>query len=273
MTYRIDHDYHIHTQLSRCSNDSNQTIERILQYARDIKLDEVCVTDHFWDENVEGANDWYMLQNYKYISSKIPFVNDTGIKLFFGCETELNKDMVLGISDVMMDKFDFIIIPTTHLHMTGFTVDRNDISVEARAEKYIERLDRVLNMSLPFKKIGIAHLTTDKIAYNHAFDWKEHIKIIDTIPTNVYKELFDKIAKKGAGVELNFDISKYHGEEIDRILRPYKIAKEAGCKFYLGSDAHHPDVFESSMNNFRQIVNALQLEQSDRFYFERTNVL
>ncbi len=32
-TFKIDHDYHIHSQLSSCSNNAEQTAKAILQYA------------------------------------------------------------------------------------------------------------------------------------------------------------------------------------------------------------------------------------------------
>lgn len=59
MRYSIDHDLHIHSQLSSCSSDSEQTPARILRYAQENGLKEICLTDHFWDETVEGASGWY----------------------------------------------------------------------------------------------------------------------------------------------------------------------------------------------------------------------
>ena len=35
MKFQIDHDYHIHSKLSSCSRDPEQTNERILQYAKE----------------------------------------------------------------------------------------------------------------------------------------------------------------------------------------------------------------------------------------------
>ncbi|MBQ9543675.1 MAG: PHP domain-containing protein, partial [Clostridia bacterium] len=48
-TYAVDHDLHIHSQLSSCSSDPELTPERILAYAEQFGLKTVCVTDHFWD--------------------------------------------------------------------------------------------------------------------------------------------------------------------------------------------------------------------------------
>ena len=35
MSFSIDHDYHIHSVLSACSNDPEQSTQNILQYALD----------------------------------------------------------------------------------------------------------------------------------------------------------------------------------------------------------------------------------------------
>ena len=114
MKYIVDHDFHIHSQLSRCSKDPKQTPERILEYAKQYGFKKICVTDHFWDSNVKGASDWYEGQNFQHVSSSLPLPQSEGIDFKFGCETDVDMYMTLGVSEENMDKFDFIIIPTTH---------------------------------------------------------------------------------------------------------------------------------------------------------------
>lgn len=38
-----------------------------------------------------------------------------------------------------------------------------------------------------------------------------------------------------------------------------------GCKFYFGSDAHHPAELDMAKNIFERAIDDLQLEQSDGF--------
>lgn len=52
MRFRYDHDLHMHSYISDCSQDAEQTPENILQYAKEHNLNTICLTDHFWDENV-----------------------------------------------------------------------------------------------------------------------------------------------------------------------------------------------------------------------------
>ena len=65
MRYIVDNDLHIHSEISLCSRDPEQSNERILKYAIDNGLKTVCVTDHFWDEKVVGASEWYSKQGYE----------------------------------------------------------------------------------------------------------------------------------------------------------------------------------------------------------------
>ena len=46
MKYIVDNDLHIHSQLSLCSSDPEQTNERILEYAEENGLKTICLTNH-----------------------------------------------------------------------------------------------------------------------------------------------------------------------------------------------------------------------------------
>ena len=100
-------------------------------------------------------------------------------------------------------------------------------------------------------------------------DWEGHLKVIDLISDKQFEELFERAKELGCGIELNIPIFKYAEDELERALRPYVIAKECGCKFYFGSDAHHPDVFETAKKGFEYIVDLLKLEEEDKFLIKK----
>lgn len=264
--YVIDHDLHIHSQLSLCSSDPEQTPERILRYAKENGLSTVCLTDHFWDPAVPGASDWYAIQNYDHIKEALPLPQDENVRFLFGAETEMDKNFTIGVSDKTLDELDFIIIPTTHLHMDGFTIDAeigyDDDGIIRRRELYIKRFEKLLSADLPFHKVGIAHLTCS-LACRHP---ENGIRLlIDGIPDETYAELFSDAAKKGLGIELNFDPFKFEGADRENELRPYRIAKRCGCKFYFGSDAHHPKGLKEAAQHFRKVAELLELDEDDKF--------
>lgn len=264
MWNRVDHDLHVHSQISSCSNDPEQTNERLLQYAKENGYNTICLTDHFWDENVEGASDWYAVQNWAHITKALPLPKDDEVKFLFGVETELNKELTLGISKERMEELDFIVIPTTHFHMKNYTLSEEQAKSPAtRAKAWVERLDAVLNMELPFHKIGIAHLACGLIAPTRP----EYLETLSLIPDDEMVRLFTKAAKLGVGIELNSgDMNPAEGEE-DTVFRMFRIAKKCGCKFYFASDAHHPKGLDESKAILERAAETLGLSASDKIDF------
>lgn len=264
MRYIIDHDLHIHSGISLCSGDPEQTPARILQYAVENGLKHICLTDHYWDSHLPVANgfDFYTLQDLARIKQALPLPQTEGVTFHFGCETDMDKFFTVGVGKEEIGEFEFIIVPTTHLHMPGFTIDEPDFPLERRAALFVQRFDALLDADLPFGKVGLAHLTCSLMAPAAPQD---HLMVLDMIPDEEYARLFARAAEKGMGIELNFPSFGYTEQELPRILRPYRIAKTCGCKFYFGSDAHTPAGLDAAMKNFEHIIDLLQLEESDKF--------
>ena len=266
MKFKIDHDYHIHSGLSECSSCADQTPARMLQYAKEHGLNRICITDHYWDSAVSGASEWYAPQNFEHIASAKPLPVADGIDFHFGCETDMDRHMTFGIPASRFDDFDFIIIPTTHMHMNGFTISMEDVpSCERRAALWIERFDRLLDADLPFHKIGVPHLSCCLVNMNSREDW---FKTLDLLPDAELERLFAKAAQKGCGIEINGDdMTRFTDSEAESVLHMFRIAKYQGCKFYYGSDAHFPTVFAKFIGGMERAIDLLGLEESDKFHF------
>ena len=267
MRYVADLDYHIHSYLSLCSDDPLQTNENILEYAKKNGFSKICLTDHFWDESIPVKYGFYNKQDFAHISKALPLPESKDIEFCFGCETEMDKFFNTGISEKLYDKFNFIIVPTTHLHFNGFTIEKDVFDPERRAYIWAERFDKLLSMDMPFHKMGMAHLTCPLILSGEENGEPKYLSVLRNISDEIYCELFEKAAKKGIGIELNFVFEKMRDYEREEVLRPYRIAKHAGCKFYLGSDAHHPEELAVAKNRFEMIIDALELSESDKFVF------
>ena len=76
---------------------------------------------------------------------------------------------------------------------------------------------------------------------------------------------FRNAAKCGVGIELNADDMKCTDAEAEIVLRPYRIAQEAGCKFYMGSVAHHPKALEDAKAIFERAIDRLGLTEDEKF--------
>lgn len=262
MKYIIDHDYHIHTYLSKCSNDEEENVDNIVKKARELGYKDICITDHLFDDSFKHEMSFYNGQNFSHISSDLPYKKYEGVNVYFGAECDLDKDGILGITKEELDRCDFLIIPVNHFHLTidPFMV----LSDEERAKKYLERINKVLDMDLPFKKIGLAHLTCSLIKRG---DFRNHVKVYDLISDEEFKTIFKKTKEKGIGIEINIPLSRYLESEYDSILRVYRIAKEEGNKFYIGGDEHHIGDFDRKYKDSLKVIEMLGLTEDDKFRF------
>ena len=267
-SFRIDHDLHIHSHLSLCSDDPEQTNEAILAWGQENHLHTLVLTNHFWDDELYIPPEWYHIQNYAHICQAKPLPQAEDCTFLFGIEGEMDRQGTVGIVPGTYDRFDFIIIPTTHLHMDGFVIDPvKDGSIEARAHLWVSRFERLLETDLPAGKTGIAHLTCPLIA--GMYDWQRHLDVINAISDDDCARLFAAAARRDFGIELNMPILDYADEELPIILRPYRIAKDCGCKFYLGSDAHTRKEHAEAIPRFERMIHLLNLSEEDKYGFAR----
>ena len=266
MKYVFDHDYHIHSYISQCSGDPEQNMENILKAAKRRGLKRIILTDHFWDENVPGASNWYATYHkLSDLKKALPLPKDDEVEFLFGCETDMFQKGVIGISPERYDEFDFIIVATTHMHMKGYVINEEDYGVPERLAKvWIENFDVLLSSDLPFGKVGIAHLATKCIAVENNM----HIEVLKLIPDSEMYRLFTRAAELGLAIELNGSDFGFDDKDADAVLRPFRIAKECGCKFYYGSDAHKDREYRVDAN-FPRAIELLGLTEDDKFVLKR----
>ncbi len=263
MRFAYDHDYHIHSYASSCATDPAQTPARILQYAEENGLREIVLTDHFWDERVGEPCQWYRSQNFVWISQARPLPQSENVRFLFGAEADMDMHMRVGVSRDRWDEFDFVVVATTHMHHENFSISNEDgATAQGLANAWIRRLDSLLSQDLPFHKIGIAHLACSTISRD-----KELVKqSLMLLPDAKLEELFRGCADAGVGIEINFADFRFREGERENILRIFKIAKEMGCKFYLGGDIHRPIGFPWLRPVFENAIDLLGLTEDDKFH-------
>ncbi len=84
----------------------------------------------------------------------------------------------------------------------ALTVPPQINTLEDIARWYMHRFEALLDMDLPFHKIGIAHLTVPLISSK----WNEsHLRVLNLFSDQSFEKVFFKAAEKGIGIKLNFD--------------------------------------------------------------------
>ena len=140
---RIDHDIHTHTLFSSCCYDPAATMKAFVSKARELGHRVIGISNHLWDEKVEGASDWYRGQCIEYgFEAKYAIPEDTGgVRVLFGVETEYRgMSDILGMTAQTASRFDYVLIPHTHTHMKNFVIEespdvkkyRSDLTGELR---------------------------------------------------------------------------------------------------------------------------------------------
>lgn len=259
MRFVADHDFHIHSTVSSCCKDVNQTPQTIFEYAVKNNYNKICLTNHFWDDKVKSRAEWHPDHVYDKVITVLPLPQNENVRFLLGVETDMDYDNVLGISAQRLEEFDFVVVATTHLHLDGHTVKHKLETPEEAAFYWFDKIETLLRMDLPFRKMGIAHMTC-----GHIFGGRT-AEVIALLQTERLYEVFESCADKGIGIELNMKTLGMSDELKKILLRPYYIAKDCGCKFYMGSDSHNTASLETAKENFEHIITTLDLKESDKF--------
>lgn len=236
---KITQDMHVHTQLSLCSNDPAQNPAAIIADAAAKGLKNLCFTDHFWDRMIPGATEWYAeqdLDHHNKIFAMLP--EDTrGIRVMVGCECEFCGGDRISISPEAMAQMDFINVPIDHFHMKDFVCPASVQTADQVRDLYLTRFREVLELPLPWEKISLAH-PTDILSFGPIVP-----DVLNGIPDAVLGDIFARCAALGTKLEINTSLqgTDRWSTQADAHIRFFALARECGCLFTFGSDAHFPD--------------------------------
>ena len=90
--------------------------------------------------------------------------------------------------------------------------------------------------------------------------------LLKLISDDCYRRLFDRTAQKGIAIEINMSCwgRKTHAEiERDPVLHLFCLAKECGCRFTFGSDAHDHLAHQTYANHTAFVSTLLGLGEED----------
>jgi len=118
----VDHDAHVHTNLSRCSHDPDATPAALIARAAAAGLKTIGFADHLWDRAMPGASPWYRPQDLDHVlqTRRLLPADTQGVRVLVGCETEFCGGGKVGLSRTGAERLDFVLVPFSHFHMKGF---------------------------------------------------------------------------------------------------------------------------------------------------------
>jgi len=235
---KITQDLHCHTNLSRCA-PRDATVESYIDTWVDLGLETVGIADHFWDSRMPipcpGRTRAYETEEIWKLKEHVATLDTKGVRVLFGGETEYDyTNRGVACHPETAAALDFLIVPHDHSHLTmpsewqdssektaKFILDAWYDIMESNIAKYITA------MAHPFMIGAVKDFSkyfTDK-QLSDAF--------------SAAKELDIAVEINACGLIHNTENKKL-GEllKLDQ-MRMFEIAKDCGCKFTFGSDAHH----------------------------------
>ena len=257
---RIEHDFHLHTNLSVCAAREVTAADYVAN-ARRLGLKKIGFSDHFWDAAIDGANKFYQPQNYEHIiqlKPELEALRCDDIQFYFGCETEYDPwRRGVAITEETAEKLDFLLVPNSHTHM---------MMPKDCYEPYQKHADFMIKALYDILESPVSRYIT---AIAHPFEavacpYPNGI-LIDLIPDDDFRRVLDVMAKKGIAFEINVSsMQKKNHDEIERAsqMRLFRLAKEQGCKFLFGSDSHRA-ASHDFFGNADFVAGLLELKNDD----------
>ena len=236
---KITQNLHMHTSLSSCAVRDASVAGYVEDAVNDGQLKLLGFTDHLWDGDVPGATRWYSPQNVEHVlqlKKEIPESREmNGIKLLFGCETEFINGGILCLTEEHAELFDYLLVPHSHCHMNVVMPREYAEDHKLYAKFLMDSFMRLVTHPMKEKITIAAHpfvAGTSHAMYN---------TIQSNIPNSYFYEAFAAAKEADIAIEMNGSCLVYLPEEEIpncEYVRIFSIAKECGCRFTYGSDAH-----------------------------------
>ncbi|MBP1948512.1 histidinol-phosphatase HisJ family protein [Virgibacillus litoralis] len=222
-------DYHVHSDFSA---DSTTPMEKTIEKAIELGLEEICFTDHIdYDYPDDSIVFYFDLEQYDEKIKELKAVYADSISIKKGVEIGIQPHLVKRYNDLLADRmFDFIICSMhtseqKDLHSGRFF---NNRSVDDSYLAYYEDLLYCVKNFNQYNVLGHIDLVKRYAKQNSTHDFHD-----------ILQQIFKEIVSKGKGIELNTSGIRYglkNGMPSSDILRLYK---ECGGEILtLGSDSH-----------------------------------
>ena len=256
-------DLHVHTNKSLCAPRETTPASYIPCCAEEgIRL--IGITDHVYPEDMLAQygypNDKRVDRLLELRASLAEAEAQSGIRYLLGCEIDYFD--CVGAPYILPEEsegFDYVLLAASHIlnypHMyTAYDLGSPDVLRELTIERFVAACK--LDYPVP---TGICHPLYPICSPYQA-------EIIDGISDETLKELFSMAAEKNISVEIHSCLYRNdtpHNEFglSDHYLRILAAARDCGCKFHMGSDAHAPAAFVGSHAKLRKAAELLGLNQ------------
>jgi len=244
MPMRIQHDLHTHTYLSVCCREKEaQRPALMIRLAEQMGLHTFGFSDHLWMHPAIPPSDFYASQGVTQIARLRDDLAsiDTPLRILVGCEADMVAPGRFGITPEFAASLDYVLLACSHFHMREF-VAQPDSAAPADVARHV----------LAFFRSAVDSRLATVIPHPFIpYGFKENYReILACIPDAAFIDAFGLAAEQGVGIEIHpghLDPAPLQaapdgsaGGMTSPSVRMLALAKQAGCRFTFGTDAHGP---------------------------------
>ncbi len=255
----ILHDLHIHTNISRCGQPS-ATPAKYIELAKARGMKTVGFANHVWDTAVSPAiNNWYEGQDMAPIL-EMDIPKAEGIRVLRGCEAEMDKNGVLGLSEAAAKSLDYVLAVHSHSQHEAVIDDAVRRDPKKLADVLCERFSLITENPLAKYITAIAH------PFFPSGNKEDFDEVLFRISDDRLEDLFADAVYQKIAIELNasafasYPMRAMHKSELFRV---YETAKECGCKFIFGTDCHDPEKYGELVERLSILADLLEITEAD----------
>ncbi len=249
---KIQHDLHIPASCA--------SIEDYLTIAEARSLETLGLLYPIWDApDTPVPDDFYAdLDAESALSEPLPA--SEAIKLLRGCEIELDKTGILGLTAETAKKFDFVLVSHSHSQFDGVIAPADRRNPKKLASVLCDRFSLLVEHPLSGHITAIAHPffpsgnleDFDEVLFHVSDDRLENL-FADAIYKNIALEV-------NASAFLSYPVKSMHRSEL---FRMYETARECGCKFIFGSDCRETALYPEFLERLSVLAELLEITEAE----------
>ena len=257
-------DLHIHTKQSGCAPRTSEAAS-YLPYCKQEGIRLLGISDHVYSDETLYECGYVNENKMSHLLVTRPILEElaktSDVRFLFGCEAEYFPGQPPLISQEESLSFDYILMAASHVLNQPRMYSAYDIHDPNVLRKLtIDRFVEACKLDYPVP-MGICHPL-------YPIGSTRQCEILDGISDACLNELFSMAAEKKISIEIHACLYR-DGTPLneyglsDRYLRLLAAAKECGCMFHFGSDAHSPEMFIGVHDKLRKTAEILGITEDD----------
>ena len=185
----------------------------------------------------------------------------TDVKLLLGCEVDIfyGQEPTVRVEDAPL--FDYALIAASHIFNWLHEYTHVDLSTPEKVRRMlIDRFVYACELDYPIPT-GICHPL-----YPLCTPLEQ--EIVDGFTYTELKDCFALAAERGRSIEIHACLYR-NGTQLNEeglshsYLQMLSVAKECGCKFHFGADAHSPDAFVGYHQKLERAAQIIGITKED----------